>query len=47
LFEEQPKDKQTDYADKIKGESIKQKTEVNELLKDIDLSNKKLKQYHM
>lgn len=55
LFEEQPKDKQTDYADKIKGESInqtdvdqivknaKQKTEVNELLKDIDLSNKEIK----
>lgn len=54
LFEEQPKDKQTNYADKIKGKSInkkevnnivknaKQKAEVNELLKDIDLSNKEI-----
>lgn len=54
MFEEQPKDKQTNYADKIKGKSVnqsevdnivknaKQKAEVNELLKDIDLSNKEI-----
>lgn len=54
LFEEQPKEKQTNYDNNIKSESVnqsevdnivkhaKQKAEVNDLMKDIDLSNKEI-----